>query len=162
MKLTPADDGRGDGVDERVKLGGEAQDDGVDGRKADNAGVVDLGEGEHAGVLTIGGVGGAAEEAGERGGETVADERAVQARVFDEVAAGGGGDGGDVADVLHHGGDGDRGHDQDGGDVELRDDELLKADEIRLVDSGEVDERLHHALCIGQLRAQALAMTATM
>ena len=31
----------------------------------------------------------------------------------------GGGDGGHVADVLHHGGQGDGGHDQDGGDVKL-------------------------------------------
>ena len=77
----------------------------------------------------------------------------MQAGIFDEVAAGGGGDGGDVADVLHHSCDGDGCHDEDSGNVELRDDELLKADEIRLVDGGEVDERLHHALCIGQLRA---------
>ena len=52
-----ADDGRGNGVDKRVKLGREAQNDGVDGREADNAGVVDLGEGENAGIFTIGGVG---------------------------------------------------------------------------------------------------------
>ncbi len=113
-------------------LGGEAQDDGIDGGETHDAGVVDLGEGEHAGVLTVGGVGGAAEHTGERSGETVANEGAVQTGILDEVPAGGGGDGGDVADVLHHGGDGDGGHDEDGGDVELGDDELLQADQVRL------------------------------
>ena len=76
----------------------------------------------------------------------------MQTGVLDEVPAGGGGDGGDVADVLHHGGDGDGGHDEDGGDVELGDDELLQADQVRLADGGEVDERLHHAVRVRQLR----------
>ena len=52
-RFDAADDGRGDGVDKRVKLGGEAQNDGVDGREADDAGIVDLGEGENAGIFTI-------------------------------------------------------------------------------------------------------------
>ena len=63
----------------------------------------------------------------------------MQARVFDEVLAGGGGDGGDITDVLHHGRDGDRGHDQDGGDVEFGDDELLETKEACFTHTGEVD-----------------------
>ena len=63
----------------------------------------------------------------------------MQARVFDEVLAGGGGDGGDVADVLHHGRDGDRGHDQDGRDVEFGDDELLETKEACFTHTREVD-----------------------
>ena len=90
-------------------------------------GVIDAAQGQHAGVLAVGSVGRAAEHTGHGGGQAVAQQGAVQAGVFDEVLAGGGGDGGDVADVLHHGGDGDGRHDQDGGDVELGDDELLQS-----------------------------------
>ena len=51
----------------------------------------------------------------------------MQAGLLDEVLPHGGGDGGHVADVLHHGGDGDGGHDQDGGKVKLGQDEGLDA-----------------------------------
>ena len=62
----------------------------------------------------------------------------MQAGVSDEVLAGGGGDGGHVADVLHHGGDGDGGHHQDGGQVKLCQDEVLQAHEVGAADLGEV------------------------
>ena len=77
----------------------------------------------------------------------------MQAGILDEVFASGGGNGGDVANVLHHRGDGDGGHDQNGGDVKLGDDKLLETDEVCLADGGKVDERLHHAVGVGQLRA---------
>ena len=105
-----ADDAGGDGVDDGIKLGAEAQHDGKHGGNADDQGIVDLGQGQHAGVFTVGGVGGAAQQAGHAGGQTVTQQGAVQAGVTDEVLAGGGADGSDVADVLHHGGQGD-GHD---------------------------------------------------
>ena len=125
-----AHDGGGDGVDQGVKLGGEGEDDGVHGGQADDPGIVDLAQSQNAGILAVGGVGGAAEHTGQRGGQAVAQEGAVQAGVCDEVRAGGGGDGGHIADVLHHGGDGDGSHDQDGGQVKLGDDELLQAHKV--------------------------------
>ena len=54
-------DGGGDGVDQRIELGGEGEHDGVDGCQPHDTGIVDLGQSQHAGVLTVGGVGGAAE-----------------------------------------------------------------------------------------------------
>ena len=63
---------------------------------------MDPGEHQHTGVFTVGGVGGAAEEARQGGGDAVAHQGAVEAGIFDEVIAHGGGDGGHVADVFHH------------------------------------------------------------
>ena len=77
----------------------------------------------------------------------------MQTGILDEVLTGGGGDGGDVADVLHHGGDGDGRHDKDGGHVELGDDELLQTHEVGTLDRGEVDQGLHHAVGVRQLCA---------
>ena len=62
----------------------------------------------------------------------------MQAGVGDEVATGGGGDSGHIADMLHHGGNGDGCHDEDGGDVELSNDELLQTHEIGILHSGEI------------------------
>ena len=114
-----ANDGGGHGGDDGGELRNEGQDDGIHRRQTDDSGIIHLGQLQHAGVLAVSGVGGAAEEAGERGGKAVAQQSALKAGIFDEVALGGGGDGRDIADVLHHGGDGDGGHDQNGGHVEL-------------------------------------------
>ncbi len=110
-KADTADDAGGDGVDDGLKLGAEAQDDGQHSGNADDEGVVDLAQGQHAGVLAVGGVGRAAQQASQRGGQTVAQQGAVQAGVIDIVVADGGADGGDIAHMLHHGsqGDGDDG-----------------------------------------------------
>ena len=75
----------------------------------------------------------------------------MQAGIGDEVIAGGGGNGGDITDVLHHGSDGDGSHDQHGGHVELGDDELLEADQVGLTHGGEVHQGLHDAVGIRQL-----------
>ena len=75
----------------------------------------------------------------------------MQAGILDEVMTGGGGNGGDIADVLHHGGDGDGGHHQDGGNVELGDDELLEADQVGLTHGGEVHQGLHDSVGVRQL-----------
>ena len=116
-----ADDAGGDGVDDGLKLGAEAQDHGKHSGDADDQGIVNLGQGQDAGVLAVGGVGGAAQQAGHGSGQAVAQQGLVQARIADVVLAGGGGDGGDVADMLHHGGQGD------GHDGEHRTDEGLAA-----------------------------------
>ena len=103
--------------DQSGKLGAEAEDDCKQGGKTDDSGVIDLGQGQHTGVLTVGGVGRGAEEGGHGGSQAVAHEGAVEARLNQEVPFHGGGDGADIADVLHHGGycqryDGDAGGDQ--------------------------------------------------
>ena len=77
----------------------------------------------------------------------------MQTGILDEVAVGGGGDRGDIADVLHHGGDGNGRHDQNGGDIKLCKDELLQTDQVSLADGSKVDQRLHHAVCVRKLHA---------
>ena len=78
---------------------------------ADDQRVVDLAQCQHAGVLAVGGVGGAAQQTSHGGGQTIAHQGAVQAWVIDIVVANGGADGGNIANVLHHGSqcDGDNG-----------------------------------------------------
>ena len=89
----------------------------------------------------------------------------MQAGILDEVLAGGGGDSGDVADVLHHGGDGDGGHHQDGGNVKLGDDEFLQAHkvgdgdlrEVHLMEDQRHDVAAHHTQQDGDDLDHALA-----
>lgn len=101
--------------------------------------VVDLGQRQNAGVLTVGGVRRAADEAGKARGKTVADEGAVQAGVRQEVALAGRADRRDVADMLHHGGQRDRDHDQNGAYVKLRKGERRDTDKVRRRQGGEVN-----------------------
>ena len=112
-----ADGGRRHGGHEGREFRAEGHDDRNAGRDADHAGIVDAGQGEHAGVLTVGGVGRSAEEGSEGGGQAVAQQGAVEAGVDHEVLAAGGGDGADIADVLDHGGKG-QGHDRQHGGPE--------------------------------------------
>ena len=81
-----ADDAGRDGVDEGHEGLEEAEHDAVDGGQRDGgpggvAGQRDAGDG-----FTVGGVGAAAEEGTDDGADTVADERAVEARIGDQVA----------------------------------------------------------------------------
>ena len=69
-----ADDCSGDGVDQRIKLGGEGENDGVNGGNADYAGIVYTAESQYAGVFTVSGVGRTAEHAGKSGGNTTKQE----------------------------------------------------------------------------------------
>ena len=110
-KADTADDAGGDSVDDGLKLGAEAQDDSQHSGNADDQRVVDLAQCQHAGVLAVGGVGGAAQQTSHGGGQTIAHQGAVQAWVIDIVVANGGADGGNIANVLHHGSqcDGDNG-----------------------------------------------------
>ena len=116
-----ADDAGGDGVDDGLKLGAEAQDDGQHCGDADDQRVVDAAQGQNAGVLAVGGVGRAAQQTGHGGGKAVTHQGAVQAGVVDIVVANGGTDGSDVADMLHHG------RQRDGQDGEEGADELRAA-----------------------------------
>ena len=112
-----ADGAAGHGGDDGRELGAEGEAHGQDRRDADDPGVIDAAQGQDAGILAVGGVGRGAEEGRQGGGKAVAEKGAVQAGVLDVVAAAGGGDGGDVADVLHHGGEA-QGHDGDDGGEE--------------------------------------------
>src|SRR5699024_273592 len=102
-KADAADDDGGDGVDDGIELGAEAQDHGEYGRNADYPGIVNFGQSQNAGVFAVGGVGGTAEQTGHAGGKTIAQQGAVQAGVADEVFAHSGADGSHVAHMLHHG-----------------------------------------------------------
>ena len=113
-KADTTDDAGRNGVDDGFKLGAEAQDAGKYSGNADDQGIIDLGQGQNAGVFAVGGVGGTAQQAGHGGCQAVAHQGAVQAGVTDIVAAGGGADGGNIADVLHHGCNGN-GHDGEQG-----------------------------------------------
>ena len=103
-----ADGGCGHAVNKGRKLRAEGQDGSDAGSNADDLGIIDLRQGQNAGVFAVGGVGRSAEESSQGGGKTVTEQGAVQTRVFHEVDTDGGGDGADVADVLHHRGQGDR------------------------------------------------------
>ena len=89
----------------------------------------------------------------------------MQAGILDEVLAGSGGDGGNIADVLHHGGDGDGRHHKDGSDIKLGNHKVLQAHQLGFVHSGEVhlaeDQRHdvadHHAQQDGDDLDHALA-----
>ncbi len=111
-----SDDGARHNLDDGRELRAEGHQDGEAGSQTDDARVINAGQGQHAGVLAVGGVGRCAEQGGHGGGETVTDEGAVQAGVTDKVDADGGGDGGDIADVLHHSGKCDRCDGDHGGD----------------------------------------------
>ena len=139
-----ADDGRGDGADEGGEQRAEGEHDGIDRSQPDHPGIVDPGEYQHSGIFAVGSVGGTAEQTCKRGGDAVSDEGTVQAGIFNEVLAHRGGDGRHVADVLHHGGNGDGCHHQNGRDVELGDtageigDEGLEAQDLGAGHAGEV------------------------
>ena len=129
-KADTADDAGGDGVDDGLKLGAEAQDDSQHSGNADDQRVIDLAQCQHAGVLAVGGVSGTAQQTGHGSGQTIAHQGAVQAGVIDIVVADSGADGGDIANVLHHGSQCDG------------DDSEQSTDELRAAVNGEQTHRL--------------------
>ena len=64
----------------------EGEQDGDDGRTADDPDTVDAGDGHDTDVFTIGGGGDRAEAAGEGRGETIAHQRAVHAGILHQGA----------------------------------------------------------------------------
>ena len=92
--------------DDRRELRAERQQNGEPSGDAHHARVEDTGEGEHAGVLAVGGVSRRAEQRRHDSGQAVAEQRAVQPRLGDEIAIAGRADGRHVADVLDDGGEG--------------------------------------------------------
>ncbi len=96
-------------VNERAEFGAEAEHNGNHRGGGENQRGVDLGRGHHADVLGIGGHPRAPGRARDDGGQAVAEKGAAHVAI--EVAAGHGGDGLDVAQVLRHQNDHD-GHDQ--------------------------------------------------
>ncbi len=144
-----ADDAGGHDGDDGRELGGEREQDGEQRRDAHDARVEHAGEREHARVLAVGGVGRRAEQGGDDGRQTVAEQRAVKPRLCDEVAVARRADGRDVADVLDHRGEGQR-HDGDDGRQTVAEQRAVKprlCDEVavaRRADGRDVADVLDH------------------
>gem|GEM_PF-2251680 len=143
----PPTDRYRDGLQEGAELADKGQQDGGDRGPGHDAGVEDLGQGHSAGDFGVGGVGRAAEDRGQGGGQAVAQQRAVDARVLQIVLAGDGADGQDVAEVLDGRGDG-HGHDeQDGLQVPGGQGEVRPGDPGRgrdLLHGDQAEERGQH------------------
>ena len=102
-KADAANDAGGDGVDDGLKLGAEAQDHSHHSGNADDERIVDAAQGQNTGVLTVGSIGGAAQQTCHGSGKAVAHQGAVQAGIIDIVVADRSADGSDIAHMLHHG-----------------------------------------------------------
>ena len=102
-KADAANDAGGDGVDDSLKLGAEAQDHSHHSGNADDERIVDAAQGQNTGVLTVGSIGGAAQQTCHGSGKAVAHQGAVQAGIIDIVVADRSADGSDIAHMLHHG-----------------------------------------------------------
>ena len=143
-KADAADDGGRHGSDDGGNLRDEADDDGKHGRNADDHRIIYLGKLQYAGILSVGGVGRAACKACQGGGKTISQKGTVQARIFNKVLSDGGGNGGNISDMLHHGGDGDRCHDENGCKVKFRQlkrrhaDGSRRSDRCKIQDGGTV------------------------
>lgn len=129
-KADPSDDGGGHRSDHIGKFGTEAQDNRIDSSDTDHLGIVYAAQLQYTGVFAIGCIGRTAKEAGQGGGETVTDQCAVQTGVLHEVLTHGCRDGRHIADMLHHGGNGDRSHNQDGSQIEFTDKEGRHIDPV--------------------------------
>ena len=137
----PSDDGCRKRVDQACELGLKAQNDRIDRCKPDDARIIHAGEHQDARVLSVGRIRRSSEESGERGRETVADQSAVKTGLLKEILADGRGNRGHIADMLHHGSNCDRCHDQDRGNIELADEEIRKSDPWCGGGLREVDDR---------------------
>ena len=101
-------------ADDSRELGAERKHDGATRGNANYARVEHARQGEHAGVLAVRSVGRRAEQRRQDGGQAVAEQRAMQTGIGDVVALAGRADGRHIADMLDHGGEGQR-HDGDDG-----------------------------------------------
>ena len=135
-----ADDGRRQGTDDFGELGRKGKDDGIYCRNPDDPGVIDLGELKDACVLAICRIGRTADSSGHGRCQAVADQSPVQARVLDEIVPGRGGNSTDISDMLHHGSQGNRSHDEDGRQVELAQLERLNRHIFRTGDFSEIQD----------------------
>ena len=150
----PSDDGCRKCVDQACELGLKAQNDRIDRCEPDDARIIHAGEHQDARVLSVGRIRRSAEEGGERGRETVADQSTVKTGLLKEILADGRGDRRHIADMLHHGSDRDRCHDQDRGDIELADEEIRQSEPWCSSGLCEVDDcasvRIGHACSMHQ------------
>lgn len=109
-----------DGMDQGTELREEGEQDREDRGAAGHVDGVDARDGEHADVLAIRGIRRTTPKRGPRGGETVAGQGPVQARILVEVLADDLADRQGVTEVLADGGKADDDERQDGDQVELR------------------------------------------
>lgn len=108
--------GGGHGHDDGREFRAEGQQNGKVGSQPDDQRIIDLAQGQHAGIFAIGGVGRGAEQGGDGGGQAVTHQGAVQAGVGHIILAHGGGNGAHIADMLHHGRQGNGRDGDDGGE----------------------------------------------
>ena len=78
----------------------------------------------------------------------------MQAGVLNEVLFHGGGNGRHVADVFHHSGNGNGGHNQDGGQVKLSQHKGLDAHSVRRSHAGEIHLVGNQSHRVGDQHAQ--------
>lgn len=135
-------------------LAEEADRDGDEGRQPQGGRIVVAGGGENGGVLRIGGVGRAAEQAGGHGGQAVAQHGAVQAGILGKVLANHRAVGVHVAHVLHAGDDGDGGDHADGLQVKLGQNEVGNFDPAVIGDFPHIHQRGRGQAGLGQNQGQ--------
>ncbi len=103
-----------------AEFANESQNNGDAGSPPHDLGVEILGEHNGAGDFRVGGVGRSSKHGGGAGGQTVTQQGAVQARLFQVVLSGHVADGQHVTDVFNGRRNGDRDHEQHGAPAELR------------------------------------------
>lgn len=132
----------GDSLDQCAELLEERKNHGDDRRTSDNPHAVDLGDGQYADVLAIGGVWGTSPESRPCSGKSIATERPVQARIFIEIASDDFRNDQRIAQMLTNRGEG---HDNEGQDrykVELGQFKMGESEPSRFLDHGKVDQRI--------------------
>ena len=97
-----ADNAGRHGADDGGEFRAEREQDGEHRCNLNDTRVKHLRQRQNTRVLAVSGVGRCAEKRGDRGSQTIAEQRAMQTGVGDVIAIAGGADGGDVANVLDH------------------------------------------------------------
>ena len=135
-----ADDGAGNRRNKSRELADERADDGQHGSAADDPHAVDLRHRHDADVLAVRRRRDGADQAGDGGGNVVAEQRAVQAGILEQVAADNLARHDLVADMFGRDDQEDRHHREDGVHLKLRELEVRQRDDTGVVDGGEIDK----------------------
>ena len=129
-----------DGVDEGRNLADEGEEDSKDSSAADDPRAVDAGDGHDAHVFTIRRIRRRADEAGNDVGQAVGKERAVQARVLDQIAADDVAGDEEMAQVFGEDDEEGRHDHHDGAEIEFRLVEGRKGEPGHFLDVRPVDD----------------------
>ena len=126
-------------MQQRAEFADEGHEDGETGRPGHDCRVGVFGQHHRAGDFAVGRHRRAAEQADDADGQPVAQQRPVQTGRFGKVPARHRTDGQNAADVLDDGGDGDRNHEKNGGQIEFRPPEVRNGEPRRLPHRGKID-----------------------